>query len=137
MPDEAVNKQPVVLRKNDPIVTPQGPSEDDAVAVTPFQVIRRGEDTLDDNDRVTFADFRPTVEPADEIEEPEVEQVPKEGSAPELASSAESTRTSEPTKSAKTAQVQAAEELAADLDDGKPSQSEPSKPSSSTATNPG
>ena len=134
MPDEATNKNPVVLRRPEvsPATRSGAPTEDDAVAVTPFQTIRRGEDTVDADDNVTFADFRPHVLQADAVEdEPEVEPVPKEGSAPELASSAASTRKSEPKKSAKTAQVQAAEELAADLVDGKPSPSEPSKPSSS------
>ncbi len=131
MPDEAVTKQPVVLRK--PEVAPTrhtGPSADDAVAVTPFQTIRPGEDTVDADDRVTFADFRPHVLPADVEEELEVEVIPKDESAPELASSAASTRTPVQKTSAKIAQAEA-ETLAADLEDGKPSPSEPSKPSSS------
>jgi len=123
MPDEANTKQPVVLRRPEVVDTraDTGLNEDDAIAVTPFQVIRRGEDTVDGDDRVTFADFRPQVLPADADEEPEVEPVPKGESAPELASSAESTRTTEPKTSEPSAQEPASSE------DGSPSPSEPSK----------
>lgn len=127
MPDEAVTKNPVTLRRPEvsPATRSGGPKEDDAVAVTPFQTIRRGEDSVDENDRVTFADFRPHVLPADAEDEPEVEPIPKGESAPELASSAESMRTTEPKTSETSAQKSATS------DDGKPSPKEPSKQSSS------
>lgn len=133
MPDEAHARQPVVLRRPEVVDTKadSGPSEDDARPVTPFQVINRGEDTVDGDDRVTFSDFRPTVLPADAVEEPEVEPVPKDESAPEPAPSAESNETTEQTTSETSAQDPA------NSDDGKPSPSEPSKSSSSTETNPG
>ena len=127
MPDEAQTRQPVVLRRPDVVDTKadSGPTEDDATPVTPFQVIRRGEDTVDGDDRVTFADFRPEVLPADADEEPEVEPVPKDESAPEPAPSVESTQMTEQKTSETSAQEPASSE------DGKLNPSEPSKSSSS------
>lgn len=131
MPDEAVEKR--VFSKNQPAERPSGEDEvdlEEAVPVTPFQIIRRGQDTVDKDERLTFADFSPQVLPADAQEEVEVEieTVPKEESAPEPASSPESTST-------QTTQSQTPEETvkeSATSDDGSPNPSESSKQSSST-----
>ena len=95
--------------------------------ITPFKVINRGEDTVDRDDRVVFADFSPKVLPADAPDE-EVVVVPKDGSAmaPASSSGASLTETDEPTSSATSAPAPASE------DDGKPSQSETGKPDSSS-----
>lgn len=98
MPDEAVEKK--VFSKNQP-ERRSGDEEVDLEAartVTPFQIIRRGQDTIDADDKVTFADFSPQVLPsgAQEDVEVEVEPIPKEESAPGAASSQELTSAQTP-----------------------------------------
>lgn len=73
----------------------------EAKEVTPFQIIDRGEDTVNTSGRVTFADFSPKVLPS---EAPDEELVPKDVSAPAPAQSSESTQTTEQKKSEKNAQ---------------------------------
>ena len=84
------------------------PSEEDAVAINPFVLINRGEDSVigkGNNERVVFSDFSPKVLPADVPEEvttvlPEEVGDPKDLSAPEGADSEPSTPTpTEPTSS--------------------------------------
>lgn len=72
--------------------------KDEARKLNPFRVIRRGDDTVDANDDIVFADFSPRVLPADSPEE--VLPAPKDSSAVEPASSSESTVTNEPKKKA-------------------------------------
>ena len=72
--------------------------ETEARTVTPFRVINRGEDTLDEHEDVVFADFSPRVLPS-EVPDEDIDGAlnPKGVSAPERVSSPESTSTTEPT----------------------------------------
>lgn len=72
---------------------------DEAQKLTPFKIINRGEDTLDSDDDVIFADFSPKVLPADAPEEVEEIPVPKDDSAPAPAPSSESPVKTEQTSS--------------------------------------
>lgn len=105
---------------------PDEAHEDEATKITPFKIIRPGEDTVDLDDEVQFADFRPRVVPSDTPDEEPVEMAPKAVSAPAPAPSPESTQTT----------VQkASEELAqqlADSDAGGSSVSESGKRDSSS-----
>ena len=104
--------------------------EDTATKLTPFKIINRGEDSLDENDDVVFADFSPKVVPADTPDQI-VQPAPKASSAPAPAPSSESTQT---------IVQRASEELAQELaeeDDGLPSPSESSSQTSSSATKSG
>jgi len=65
------------------------PPEDEAVKVTPFKLIRRGDDTIDHEEDITFADFSPRILPADAPDENDL-VVPKDGSVPEPVPSPES-----------------------------------------------
>lgn len=65
---------------------------DEAQTVSPFKFIQRGEDTLDDEGNVMFADFTPKIVPSETPDE--IEPAPKVESAPEPAPSPESTQTS-------------------------------------------
>lgn len=136
MPDEAVEKK--VFSKNQPAERPSGEDKvdlEEARLVTPFQIIRRGEDSLDKDDRVTFADFSPQVLPSDapvEVEvDAEIETVPKDESAPEPAPSQEVVPTSMQTTPSQDTSEEPAQE-AATKEDGSASPSESSKQSSST-----
>lgn len=60
--------------------------------ITPFKLINRGEDTLDENENVVFADFSPRVIPSETPDEVE-DILPKAESAPEPVPSSESTQT--------------------------------------------
>lgn len=70
------------------------PENETARKVTPFRIIERGQDTIDKDDDVVFADFSPRVVPADTPEEQET-AVPKDDSAAEPAHSLESSVTTE------------------------------------------
>lgn len=83
----------------------------DAKKITPFKMISRGEDSVDREDDIIFADFSPRIVPADTPEEPVV--VPKDEYAPAPAPSLESTEKTEPLKSDKPAPAPASK------DDGK------------------
>jgi hypothetical protein len=132
MPDKAVEKNVFRRTQPDRLPTDEKIDLDEARPVTPFQIIRRGQDTIGEDDRVTFADFTPQVIPSDVQQDVEAEPVPKGESAPEPAYSVESTPTTvQPTL--EPIVQQAAEELAAALDDGSPNPNETSTPSSSTA----
>jgi hypothetical protein len=128
-PDEAVERHVFSKRGPSTEYVPPDINEDDAVPVTPFQIIRRGEDTVDREDRVTFADFSPAVLPSDAGEGVEAEPIPKGESAPEPASSP--VLPSTPAKLARTAPPPASKV------DGKSSLSESSSQTSSTNPKPG
>ncbi len=74
---------------------------DEPRTITPFKLINRGEDTLNLDEQVVFADFSPRIVPADTPDEEleEVVVVPKDESAPEPAASPESNPTTEPSSS--------------------------------------
>lgn len=94
--------------------------------ISPFKLINAGEDTVDEDGAVQFADFRPRVVPADtpdEIDQP----APKDESAPAPAPSSESTQTTAPQKSDTTVPTPAEE------GDGQLNPSGSSKPGSSSA----
>ena len=80
---------------------------EDARTITPFKIIHRGEDTVDSDDVVRFADFSPKVLPSDAPEEEGI--APKGESAPARASSLASRKKTEPTKSEKNAPENAGE----------------------------
>lgn len=82
--------------------------QDEPRTLNPFRVIHRGEDTVDENDNVLFADFSPKVLPADTPEEVDFSVGPKALSVPEPA-----------TSSATNEQIvqQSSEELAQELAD--------------------
>lgn len=63
--------------------------------ISPFKLINAGEDTVDEDGAVQFADFRPRVVPSDTPDEI-VTPAPKDESAPAPAPSSESTQTTEP-----------------------------------------
>jgi hypothetical protein len=107
----------------EPPPDPEEVIEDEVRKVNPFRVIRRGDDTVDGEDDIVFADFSPKVLPADTPEE--VVPVPKDSSAVEPASFSESTQTSEPKKKASPASASAGA--------GKRSQSAASKQGSSSS----
>ena len=86
---------------------------DTARKISPFKVIERGQDTIDKDDDVIFADFSPRVLPADTPEETVV-PAPKGESVVEPAPSSESSETTEPKSQDKTAPEPAAK------DSGKP-----------------
>jgi hypothetical protein len=60
-------------------------SDDEPVLVRPFTIIQPGEDSVDADDKVSFADFRPVVVPSDTVEGGS-KLLPKDESARELAS---------------------------------------------------
>lgn len=93
--------------------------------VTPFKLIRRGEDTLDIDERVVFADFSPTVLPADTPDEVVEVLAPKDVSVPVPAPSSESMQTSVPLTLETTVPVLVEE------GDGKTNLIEPMSPTSS------
>lgn len=95
---------PVSFKRDKPLQPDEEVDLSDARQVTPFKVIRRGEDSIDNDDRVTFSDFSPRVVPADT---PEEIVVPKAVSAPEPAPSQESTQTPVQTSSEPTVQTPA------------------------------
>lgn len=99
-------------------------AHDEPQELTPFRIVNRGEDTVDSNNNVQFADFSPRVLPS-EIPD-EVVEVPKDESAPEPAPSSVSTETSEPVKSETPVPTPVVE------DDGMPSPSESGKRTSSS-----
>lgn len=78
--------------------------------VSPFKIINRGEDTVDKNDRVVFADFSPKVVPS---ETPDREKSPKGASAPRPARSKESPPKTEQKKSETSAQTPASKDAGA------------------------
>jgi hypothetical protein len=86
--------------------------------------LKRGEDTVDAEDQVTFADFSPNVRPADAPDP--VEALPKGESAPAPAPSSESSEKTVQQTSDTSAPTPASK------DDGKPSPSESSKQTSSS-----
>jgi hypothetical protein len=63
---------------------PPIPAPDTAKKISPIKMMRRGEDTIDGDNSVVFADFSPKILPADF---PEEVVVPKDVSAPEPAPS--------------------------------------------------
>lgn len=122
-----------VFSKGQPERTPSDEIDlSESRPLTPFKIIRRGEDTLDDEGKVVFADYSPGMIPSDiPDKEPVVEQVPKVESAQGPVSLQESTLTSEPQMSDTPAQEPVTKE------DGQPSPSESLKQSSSTRKSPG
>jgi hypothetical protein len=109
------DKKPPAKKKGD---------EPEPQVVNPFQIIQRGEDTVDAEDQVTFADFSPNVRPADAPDP--VEALPKGESAPAPAPSSESSEKTVQQTSDTSAPTPASK------DDGKPSPSESSKQTSSS-----
>ena len=83
---------------NEPELEDIDPEDDGVRKVNPFRIIRRGDDTIDPDSDIVFADFSPKVLPADAPDE--VPAVPKGSSAVEPASSSESKKTNEPQKKA-------------------------------------
>lgn len=62
---------------------PPIPAQDTARKVVPFRIMRRGKDSVDEENDVVFADFSPLVLPSDVVtEEP---TVPKDVFAPDHA----------------------------------------------------
>lgn len=98
---------------------------DEARKITPFKRIGRGQDSLDYDDEVVFADFTPHILPADLDEDEEIIVIPKEESVPEPVASPAPEPQSEvsPTKSAPPAAPSA---------DGKPKTPASSSPASSS-----
>lgn len=78
------------MSEQDAEITPKQPpipeKPDEARKVVPFRIMRRGQDSVDEENDVVFSDFSPRVLPADVPDETEV-TVPKDVSAPELAPS--------------------------------------------------
>lgn len=125
--------------------TPDTPDESNAREISPYKHVMRGEDSVVAEDtpeeRVVFADFRPTTLPADSpVKVPgevvEEVEIPKDESAPELVESPDDS--SDPmtslVKSEATALIEAlvtADQPDADWVDGAPRQNGTSKPSSS------
>lgn len=103
---------------------------DEPTKITPFKLINAGEDTLDEDGAVQFADFRPRVVPSDTPDEI-VEPAPKDVSAPVPAPSSESTQTTAPRMQDTTVPAPAEE------GDGLPSPSGTSKSTSSSPTKTG
>lgn len=93
--------------------------------LSPFKIIHRGEDSLDSEGEVTFADFSPRVVPADTPEDV-VEPAPKGVSAPEPVLSSDSSET--PVQPTWENPVQ----TPASADDGMPSPTGSGSPASSS-----
>jgi hypothetical protein len=134
MPGYGVKHKPTTLlgvqymSESEAEQTPKQPpipsTPDTAKKVVPFRIMRRGDDTVDRDNEVVFADFSPVVLPSDLVtEEP---TVPKDVYAPEPAPSTDLAPASGPSSSGTSAPPSAI------LADGSPNPSATSSPPSSS-----